>query len=106
MSLNLYEREKPIPPEEYVRVDYESLKKWVKSVYVKLGLLEDHAEIVADVLTMADLMGISSHGVQRVSRYVTGIKLGTVNPRPKVRIVKDFGATALIDGFASLYVFI
>jgi len=98
MSLGLYEREKPIPPEEYVRVDYESLKKWVKSVYVKLGLLEDHAEIVADVLTMADLMGISSHGVQRVSRYVIGIKLGTVNPRPKVRIVKDFGATALIDG--------
>jgi len=98
MSLSLYEREKPIPPEEYVRVDYESLKKWVKSVYVKLGLLEDHAEIVADVLTMADLMGISSHGVQRVGRYVTGIKLGTVNPRPKVRIVKDFGATALIDG--------
>jgi len=94
----LYEREKPIPPEEYVRVDHKSLKEWVKSVYVKLGLLEEHAEVVADVLVAADLMGISSHGVQRVGRYVGGIKRGTVNLRPKIRVVRDLGAAALVDG--------
>lgn len=98
MSFELYEREKPVPPEEYVRVEHSSLKEWVKNVYVKLGLREDHAEVVADVLVTADLMGISSHGVQRVGRYVGGIKKGTVNLRPKIRIVRDFGATALVDG--------
>ena len=98
MPEELYEREKPIPPEEYVRVDHKSLKEWVKSVYVKLGLLEEHAEVVADVLVAADLMGISSHGVQRVGRYVGGIKRGTVNLRPKIRVVRDLGAAALVDG--------
>jgi len=94
----LYEREKPVPPEEYIRVDHRSLKEWVKSVYVKLGLLEEHAEVVADVLVTADLMGISSHGVQRVGRYVGGIKRGTVNLRPRMRVVRDLGAAALVDG--------
>ena len=98
MPEELYEREKPVPPEEYVRVDHRSLKEWVKSVYVKLGLLEEHAEVVADVLVTADLMGISSHGVQRVGRYVGGIKRGTVNLRPRIRVVRDLGAAALVDG--------
>ena len=98
MPEELYEREKPVPPEEYIRVDHRSLKEWVKSVYVKLGLLEEHAEVVADVLVTADLMGISSHGVQRVGRYVGGIKRGTVNLRPRMRVVRDLGAAALVDG--------
>jgi len=98
LFLEFYEREKPIPPEEYVRVDHQSLKEWVRNVYVGLGVLEEHAEVVADVLVTADLMGISSHGVQRVGRYVGGIKKGTINLRPKIRVIRDYGATALVDG--------
>ncbi len=47
---------------------------------------------------MADLMGISSHGVQRIRRYVGGIKVGSVNVNPDIRIVRDMGAAVLLDG--------
>ena len=97
-SFEYYEREKPIPPEEYVRVHHQELKEFVTDIYKALGVPDRDAEIVADVLVTADLFGISSHGVQRVRRYVEGIRIKNVNINAKVRVVRDFGATALIDG--------
>jgi LDH2 family malate/lactate/ureidoglycolate dehydrogenase len=41
---------------------------------------------------------VSSHGVVRVLTYVKGIRDGSINPRPNVRIVYDGGARALVDG--------
>lgn len=74
------------------------MREWVKRVFIKLGVLVDHAEIVADVLVTADLMSISSNGVQRVGRYVGGIRRGNVNVKPSIRVLRDYGATALVDG--------
>jgi len=93
----MYEKEIPEPREEYVRVSAESLKKLVSDVLVAAGLPEGHSDLVADVLVAADLMGISSHGIQRLGRYLGGIKVGTVNKSPNIRIAKRIGATALID---------
>ncbi len=93
----MYEREKPYPPEDYVRVNHLELKEFVKEIFEALNVPPEDAEVVADVLVKADLFGISSHGVQRVGRYVGGIRVGNVNVRPRVRVVRDLGATALID---------
>jgi LDH2 family malate/lactate/ureidoglycolate dehydrogenase len=93
--IEYYEKEKPIPP--YVRVSAGSLKRFVKEIFVAAGLREADAEVVADVLVTADLMGISSHGVQRVERYVAGIEVGAVNTRPNMRFVIDHGAVAVLD---------
>lgn len=102
LSLGLYEREPPIPPGEYVRVSYEVLKSFTQELFVGAGLSPDDAEVVADALVTADLMGISSHGVQRVRRYVDGLLGCCVNPRPKVRLVRDVGAVALMDADGGL----
>jgi LDH2 family malate/lactate/ureidoglycolate dehydrogenase len=91
----LFEKEKPIPP--YVRVSATSLKRVVRDIFVSLGLSGFDAEIVADVLVTADLMGISSHGVQRVERYVAGIENGAVNVNPDMKFTIDYGAIALLD---------
>ncbi|MEM1843446.1 MAG: hypothetical protein QXD75_02855 [Desulfurococcaceae archaeon] len=56
--MRLYEKSPPIPPEEFVRVEWTSLKEYVKEVFCALGVPREHAEIVADVLVTADLMGI------------------------------------------------
>ncbi|MEM1858677.1 MAG: Ldh family oxidoreductase, partial [Desulfurococcaceae archaeon] len=100
--MRLYEKSPPIPPEEFVRVEWTSLKEYVKEVFCALGVPREHAEIVADVLVTADLMGIESHGVQRLKRYTTGIKNGSVKPRAEIMTVKETPSTALIDGGASL----
>jgi bifunctional DNA-binding transcriptional regulator/antitoxin component of YhaV-PrlF toxin-antitoxin module len=51
---------------------------------------------------MADLMGVESHGVQRLTRYTGGIKLGSVNTKAKMRVINQSTSTALIDGDAGL----
>lgn len=91
----LFEKERPIPP--YVRVSASSLKRVVRDIFVSLGLSGFDAETVADVLVTADLMGISSHGVQRVERYVAGIENGAVNVNPDMKFTIDYGAIALLD---------
>ena len=63
MSTELYEKGKPIPPEDYVRVNHAELKEFVKEIFKALNATEEDAEVVADVLVKADLFGISSHGV-------------------------------------------
>lgn len=98
----MYERSVPIPPEEYVRVDADSLKDFVADVLNALNVPRAHSQIVADVLVTADLMGIESHGVQRLKRYTVGIHIGSVNPKVNVKIVRESAATALIDGGSGL----
>jgi LDH2 family malate/lactate/ureidoglycolate dehydrogenase len=90
-----YEKEKPTPP--YVRVTASSLKRLVKEMFTALSVRESDAEIVADVLVTADLMGISSHGVQRVERYVAGIERGAVNVNAEMRFVVDANAVLVLD---------
>ncbi len=94
---SLYEREPPVPPGEYVRVNHGTLREFARKIFAAAGLRTDDAWVVADVLVTADLMGISSHGVQRTRRYVDGLLTRCVNPRPEVRIVRDRGATVLLD---------
>jgi L-2-hydroxycarboxylate dehydrogenase (NAD+) len=98
----LYEKTVPIPPEEYVRVDHESLKNFVAAVLSSHSVPKEHSRIVADVLVTADLMGIESHGVQRLKRYTVGIQVGSVNPKARMTAVRESASTALIDGDAGL----
>jgi LDH2 family malate/lactate/ureidoglycolate dehydrogenase len=100
--VGLYEKTIPTPPEEYVRVEYGSLKDFVISVLSSYNVPVEHSSIVADVLVTADLMGIESHGVQRLKRYTMGIRMGSVNPKARMIIVRESNSTALIDGNAGL----
>lgn len=88
----------PAPPEDYVRVRADDLRNLVKNVFVKLGVPEEDAWVTADNLVEADLRGIESHGVQRLKRYVNGLKAGSVKARPNIRIVREGASYAVIDG--------
>jgi len=98
VELDFYEREPPIPSEDYFGVSFFDLRAYVYDILRGVGVSSEDSRIVADVLVLADLFGISSHGVQRTWRYVEGVKRGNVNINPDIRVIRDFGATALIDG--------
>ncbi len=98
MHIHLYEKEYPKPSKDYVRVEWTSLREFVSQCLQKLGVPKWDSDVVADVLVMADLMGIPSHGVQRLRRYVDGLRAGTINPIPNIRVEVEFGALAVIDG--------
>lgn len=76
----------------------DSLKEFAGAIFHKLGLSEEDAEIVSDVLITTDLRGISSHGVARIPVYAERIKLGLINPKPNNQVLKENTCTALIDG--------
>ena len=98
LAESLYERTPPIPPEDYVRIDAAKLRELVISVFQVLEVDRGDAEIVADVLVTADLFGIESHGVQRLRRYVNGLKNGSINPKPNIKVVKEGPSYAIVDG--------
>ena len=83
-----------------VREDH--LKDFCNQVWMKLGVPERDAKITTDVLVLADLRGIDSHGVARLPRYYTDLKNGWTSPTDQSRIIKETKATALIDGGKSL----
>jgi len=87
---------------EYVRVPKNELFRVVKEVFVALGVPEDDAGIVADNLVTADMRGVESHGVQRLKRYVDGIKAGGVKINPDIKIVKESPVYAVLDGDEAL----
>ncbi|MDO8670822.1 MAG: Ldh family oxidoreductase, partial [Dehalococcoidia bacterium] len=86
-----------------VRVDARALREFVVRVFEKLNVPSEDAEAAADVLVQSDLRGVDSHGVARLGKYyVAGLQMGSINPRPEIKLVKETPATALIDGGSGL----
>ena len=78
-------------------VDSGTLRSFSASVLQAGGFAPDHAAQTADLLVWANLRGADSHGVLRIPRYVEMVQLGIINPKPQLRFVSEFGATAVLD---------
>lgn len=85
-----------------LRVSPNVLKSFCSEALERLGVPSEDAQLTAKVLVEADLRGIDSHGVARMSRYVSGIQQGMMRPRAKPRVVHETGSTATIDADAGL----
>lgn len=84
--------------EDVIHIDYNTLKNFMKDVFVRLNVPEKDAEIIAEVLIISDLRGIDSHGIQRCKMYFDRIKKGVYNPKTEIEIIKETPTTAVIDG--------
>lgn len=81
------------------RITFDVLEQFMQKCLVKVGIPEEDAKTISDVLIEADKLGIDSHGINRLKPiYIDRIKDGIVNPVTDYKIVKDFAATAVIDG--------
>ena len=80
-------------------VDWKTITNFVIDSFVGYGVPEEDAKICADVLLESDKRGIESHGVNRFKPiYLDRIKAGIQKPVTELEIVRDFAATAVIDG--------
>ena len=61
------------------------------------GFAAQDAEKIADVLMLADLFGIESHGAQRMMYYHNNISSGSVNVNAVPEVVRETPVSALID---------
>ena len=79
-------------------VQGETLKSTVAGLFRQLGVPDDDAELGADVLVLADLRGVDSHGVSNMLRsYVNGYQDGSINPRPDWKVIRETPSTATVD---------
>ena len=78
-------------------MDSKKIKKIVKSIFVKHGLSNAHAEISSNYLTQAELVGAPSHGLARLKMYCNRIKKKLINCKPKIKIKKISQSIIHID---------
>lgn len=74
------------------------LTEFVGAVLHAEGLPPDDAATVAALMVEADLLGGDGHGVFRLPRYLERLRAGGFNARPNIRIDKERGAMAVVDG--------
>src|ERR1700720_3732467 len=76
----------------------EVLREFSTRVFLHFGVPKTDAMQAADVLASADLRGIDSHGVARLTSYVDLLSEGLINPTPKIKILRSTPSTATVDG--------
>ena len=81
---------------------YETLFDFSKNVFLSIGCNEDDATLATTVLLSADLRGVDSHGIARLSGYVRLWEAKRVNATPQVNILHQTPSTATIDGDSGL----
>lgn len=62
------------------------------------GATDEEARTVSKYLVAANLAGVDSHGIIRLTEYVDGIRCGLIKPGSKMEVVKETGSTALLNG--------
>lgn len=81
---------------------YQSLYDFTQSIFLSIGCNNGDAVIATKALLAADIRGIDSHGVARLSGYVRLWEAGRINTTPQIRITYETPSTAVIDGDAGL----
>lgn len=81
---------------------YRQLFDFTQEVFLRMGCPPEDAKLAAEVLLEADLRGIDSHGVARLSGYVRLWDAGRINVKPKLTIVHETMSTATVDGDSGL----
>ena len=57
----------------YLKYQYKDLQNLCNIAFQKFGFSKEDSETISDVLLLADLFGIESHGIERLVRYHKGI---------------------------------
>lgn len=73
------------------------LFKVISNIFKKMGCSSDDAAGIAEILLIAELRNISSHGVLRIKDYYLLWKEGRINSSPDIKAVHETPGTALID---------
>jgi len=77
---------------------YQQLYLFSYGIFEALGCNETDATTATKVLLSADIRGIDSHGIARLSGYVRLWQGKRVNAKPDIKIIHESPSTAVVDG--------
>ena len=81
---------------------YQELFDFTKTIFQSIGCSDEHADIATKALLSADLRGIDSHGIARLTGYIRLWKAKRVNAVPDIKIIHETLSTAVVDGDSGL----
>jgi len=73
-------------------------EQFIAKAFVAYDIPSADALIVAQLMIQSDLVGADGHGLFRLPAYLKRIRAGGINLKPHIRIEREQGATALING--------
>lgn len=79
-------------------VSYQQLFAFAEQVFIKIGCSKVDASTATRTLLSADIRGIDSHGVARLSGYIRLWEAKRVNATPAIKIIHETASTAVVDG--------
>ena len=84
---------------DILRFRKEDLISYTIAFMSKLGVPASDAKIAGDVLVEADIRGIDSHGLIRLTTYYgSRLKNKYMNPKTPIKVVSETDSTILLDG--------
>jgi L-2-hydroxycarboxylate dehydrogenase (NAD+) len=87
---------------EQLRVERADLEQFCAEVFRRLKLDERDAAIASEVLVAADALGIPSHGVGRLRRYVEGLVAQQMIPDAQVEVLADTPMSLVLDAHGAM----
>ncbi|QEC69849.1 Ldh family oxidoreductase [Panacibacter ginsenosidivorans] len=81
---------------------YSQLLSFTYNIFKAIGCSDIDATTATKALLAADVRGIDSHGVARLSGYVRLWEAKRINAKPEIKIVHETPSTAVVDGDSGL----
>jgi len=81
---------------QYLSID--RAESFIAQALVSAQVPEIDAKLIGQLMVQSDLVGADGHGIFRLPAYLKRIRAGGVNLKPNIRIEREKGATALING--------
>jgi LDH2 family malate/lactate/ureidoglycolate dehydrogenase len=91
-----------LPPMNQLVFGVDKLRAFAISVFERMGCKAEDARLAATVLVEADVRGIDSHGLARLSGYVRLWEAKRINATPAISIIHETPSTAVVDGDSGL----
>jgi LDH2 family malate/lactate/ureidoglycolate dehydrogenase len=80
------------------RVRIDDLRRCLAAAFERIGLEDEDAGALADLLVDSELRGRPDHGAAALGVLAAFYRDGTLNPRPRVRVLTETAGALLLDG--------
>jgi len=81
-----------------MQIAHEELQSILKNLFVTHGFSEANSLSLAEVFTENTLVGVNSHGINRVPRFIEYVKNGTVKINAEAQKIASLGSMERWDG--------
>lgn len=85
------------PSSSIIHISPDSAHNYVRSVLAQYSVPKEYALLIADSLVLADLRGVDTHGINRLSGYLKRISSGVLSPSPSPTFEMKTPVMALLD---------